>query len=234
MTTGTSPHAGSLSSRWTDAAVTLARTRAALWPARALDRKINWTWLARSAAALHLLALVLIVATAWQEGVGLHAAEDGGLSVLLLVLIATGTAAALLALRPGEWRALGATPDGAAASEASPQLLAQLSHELRTPLNAVIGFSEVMLHELHGPLGHARYQEYAAHISESGGRLLKVSEDTLAVAATMSALMANRGSVRRERTLAGTLLRDAWGTAAVGTAGRDIELSLTALNRCEI
>ncbi len=78
-----------------------------------------------------------------------------------------------------------------------------MSHELRTPLNAMIGFSEVMLRELHGPLGHARYQEYAAHISESGGRLLKSSEDTLAVTATMSALMADRLAGRRERVLAG-------------------------------
>ena len=225
MTAGTSPHAGSLSSRWTDAAMIFTRTRAGLWPARALDRKINWTWLARGAAALHLLALVLIVGTAWQEGVGLHAAEDGGLSVLLLVLIATGTAAALLALRPGEWRALGATPDGAAASEASPQLLAQLSHELRTPLNAVIGFSEVMLHELHGPLGHARYQEYAAHISESGGRLLKVSEDTLAVTATMAALMADRRALRRERVRVRGLLQDAWAAAAAADCNGGIELA---------
>ena len=67
-------------------------------------------------------------------------------------------------------------------------LMAQMSHELRTPLNAVIGFSEVMLRELHGPLGHARYQEYAHHISESGGRLLKSSEDALAVTEAMSAL----------------------------------------------
>ena len=52
--------------------------------------------------------------------------------------------------------------------------MAQMSHELRTPLNAVIGFSDVMLRELHGPLGNARYQEYAHHISESGGRLLEV------------------------------------------------------------
>ena len=69
--------------------------------------------------------------------------------------------------------------------------MAQMSHELRTPLNAVIGFSEVMLRELYGPLGHARYQEYAHHISESGGRLLKSSEDALAVTEAMSALIAD-------------------------------------------
>jgi two-component system cell cycle sensor histidine kinase PleC len=109
-----------------------------------------------------------------------------------------------------------------------------MSHELRTPLNAVIGFSEVMLRELHGPLGHARYQEYAAHISESGGQLLKASEDTLAVTATMSALMANRTGGRRERVLAATLVREAWVRAAAGAPSRDIQLVVTSCNSCAI
>ncbi len=88
-----------------------------------------------------------------------------------------------------------------------------MSHELRTPLNAVIGFSDVMLRELHGPLGNARYQEYAHHICESGGRLLKSSEEALAVTEAMTALMADRSRGRRERLSAATLLRDAWREA---------------------
>ncbi len=99
-----------------------------------------------------------------------------------------------------------------------------MHHELRTPLNAMIGFSEVMLRELHGPLGHARYQEYAAHISESGGRLLKASEDALAVAATMSALVGDRRALRRERLSAGELLREAW--AAACAPGRHVQLRI--------
>ena len=200
MTPGTSPHVGSPSSRWTDASVILARAGAGLRPARRSDRKINWNRLARGAAGLHLLAVLLIVSMAWQSQLGGNAAGAGLPALQLLLLIATGAAAALLALRPGEWTVLAAPDDRGAAAATSPQLLAQMSHELRTPLNAVIGFSEVMLHELHGPLGHARYQEYAAYISESGGRLLKASEDTLAVTATMSALMADRRALpARER-----------------------------------
>ena len=99
--------------------------------------------------------------------------------------------------------------------------MAQMSHELRTPLNAVIGFSELMLRELHGPLGNARYQEYAHHISESGGRLLKSSEEALAVTEAMTALMADRGGAKRERRIAATLLRDAWraATSSIGERG---------------
>ena len=60
-------------------------------------------------------------------------------------------------------------------------LLASVSHELRTPLNAVIGFADVMNHELHGPLGHQKYQEYVADIGDSGRRLLKTIEDLVAL-----------------------------------------------------
>jgi signal transduction histidine kinase len=234
MTPGTSPHAGSLSSRWTDAAAILARAAAGLLLARRLDRAINWSWLARGAAALHLLALMLIVSMAWQDRVGMDAATGGLPALHLLVLIATGAAAALLGLRPVEWAVLAASDDRGAAAAASPQLLAQMSHELRTPLNAVIGFSEVMLHELHGPLGHARYQEYAAYISESGGRLLKASEETLAVTATMSALMADRGALRRQRVQARMLLREAWAAATDGDSTREGRLALMDCGDCEI
>jgi hypothetical protein len=88
-----------------------------------------------------------------------------------------------------------------------------------------------MLHELHGPLGHARYQEYAHHIAESGGRLLKSSEQALAVTEAMTALMADRGRGRRERLVAATLLREAWRSAApAGHQG----LRLTTCSACDI
>jgi signal transduction histidine kinase len=201
-----------------------------------MDGRAKWPLLTKGAASLHLLALGLIMTIAWHDpSAAGNVTAPGSLPALQLALLMTlGAAAAAFALgRPGERQAAKAD-EGAGASAGVDQLLAQMSHELRTPLNAVIGFSEVMLHELHGPLGHARYQEYAAHISESGGRLLKSSEDTLAVAATMSALMADRPSVRRERVLAGTLLREAWGTAAAGGTNREIRLAVTALDRCEI
>jgi cell cycle sensor histidine kinase DivJ len=54
-----------------------------------------------------------------------------------------------------------------------------MSHELRTPLNAIIGFSEVMTREIFGPVGSARYQEYARLIHESGGHLLELINGVL-------------------------------------------------------
>jgi two-component system cell cycle sensor histidine kinase PleC len=65
------------------------------------------------------------------------------------------------------------------ANKAKSEFLANMSHELRTPLNAINGFSEIMLGELFGPLGDARYKEYAGDILNSGQHLLAVINDIL-------------------------------------------------------
>ena len=62
---------------------------------------------------------------------------------------------------------------------AKSRFLAVMSHELRTPLNAVIGFSEVMLQEAYGPLGHPQYREFMDEIHRSGAHLLAVVNDIL-------------------------------------------------------
>jgi signal transduction histidine kinase len=201
MTHGTSAHGASLSSRWTDA----GQERAGF----------GWQQVAGEAAPLQLLALSVVAGLAL--GLTLTNATDSALHTA--VLTAVGALALCVALRPRQ-PAEPAQQDDRCTPDEPSQLLAQMQHELRTPLNAMIGFSEVMLHELHGPLGNARYQEYAAHISESGGRLLKASEDALAIAATMSALMADRRVLRREQLPAAALVREAW--TALDTRGRDL------------
>ena len=66
-----------------------------------------------------------------------------------------------------------------AASRTKSEFLAAMSHELRTPLNAVIGFSEVILKGIFGPIGHPRYREYVESIHESGTHLLSLINDVL-------------------------------------------------------
>ena len=61
--------------------------------------------------------------------------------------------------------------------------LARLSHELRTPLNAIIGFAELMCAEQHGPLGNAKYLDYAGNILESAHHCLSLSNDLFDLAA---------------------------------------------------
>ncbi|MCE9651203.1 MAG: PAS domain S-box protein [Parvibaculum sp.] len=72
-----------------------------------------------------------------------------------------------------------ATQTAELANRAKTKFLANMSHELRTPLNAIIGFSEIMRDELFGPIGSARYAEYAKDINDSGAHLLSVIDDIL-------------------------------------------------------
>ena len=65
------------------------------------------------------------------------------------------------------------------ANKAKSEFLANVSHELRTPLNAIIGFSEVMIQEVFGPVGNDRYRDYAGDIRQSGIHLLGVINDLL-------------------------------------------------------
>jgi signal transduction histidine kinase len=65
------------------------------------------------------------------------------------------------------------------ADRAKSEFLATMSHELRTPLNAVLGFSEMMLSEVFGPLGNERYLGYAEDIRSSGRHLLSIINDVL-------------------------------------------------------
>lgn len=64
------------------------------------------------------------------------------------------------------------------ASRAKSDFLASMSHELRTPLNAVIGFSEVLLEQMFGPLND-KQAEYLGDIVASGRHLLLLINDTL-------------------------------------------------------
>lgn len=66
-----------------------------------------------------------------------------------------------------------------AASRAKSEFLANLSHELRTPLNAVIGFSEMLMMGVWGPLGDERYAGYAGDIHSAGRHLLSLINEVL-------------------------------------------------------
>src|SRR5215467_1074126 len=235
MTLGTSPHPrGIPSTCWTAAERTIAGAFMRLGGSRFwIHGTSAATPLARTAALFYLAALATLIMTAWHPA----AAAGGMLSQMadwhLALLVATGAGVAVLTLARSD--AGGQVRDGedlAASTAGVGELMAQLSHELRTPLNAVIGFSELMVRELHGPLGNARYQQYAHHISESGGRLLRSSEEALSVTEAMTALMADRRGARRERRIVATLVRDAW--RAVASANAAARLVLNTCATCDL
>ena len=66
----------------------------------------------------------------------------------------------------------------AVANQYKDNFLSSMSHELRTPLNAVLGFSEVLLDEMLGPLND-KQKQYCGEIYNSGSYLLLIINDLL-------------------------------------------------------
>lgn len=65
------------------------------------------------------------------------------------------------------------------ANRAKSAFLGTVSHELRTPLNAIIGFTDMILSEVLGPLGHERYRSYIADVHTSAMHLLNLINEIL-------------------------------------------------------
>ncbi|MFV3127312.1 ATP-binding protein [Niveispirillum sp. KHB5.9] len=115
----------------------------------------------------------------------------GTLLVLALVVLVRRYVAKLEA---SETAARVARAEAEQATAAKSQFLAVASHELRTPLNAIIGFAEVMVHRIHGPMGNPKYAEYAEDIRSSGLHLLALINDIL----DLSKIEAGRMELRLE------------------------------------
>ena len=98
-----------------------------------------------------------------------------------------------------------------AANLAKSQFLANISHELRTPLNAIIGFSEMCLREMAGPLPNAKYKGYAEAIHRSGRHLLAVINDIL----DLSRVEARRLELEEAEVAVADFVREAQELVAV-------------------
>ncbi len=79
------------------------------------------------------------------------------------------------------------------AHQLKAQFLASMSHELRTPLNAIIGFSDLLLEGLHGPMTEAQ-QDPLHDIRSAGRHLLSLINDIL----DLSKIEAGRMTLRKE------------------------------------
>jgi signal transduction histidine kinase len=242
MTLGTSPHP--LGAALVESAEAETRVRATVAAgldgcrkvlSRLMDEmRLRRPLILRTCAAIYLFGLagVLVPALALSDGPSVVAFGLGHVPVMALLLAGVGLAVSGLRqenrVRPPEPVA-DPVPRGLTGLG---DLLAQMSHELRTPLNAVIGFSEVMRHELHGPL-NARYQEYAIHIAESGGRMLKSSQDALAVAEAMTVLLSPQQAVREEQVSAGALIESAQRVVGLGDGRISLVSGSAYAIRCE-
>ena len=105
-----------------------------------------------------------------------------------------------------------------AANKAKSEFLANMSHELRTPLNAILGFSEILQDQMFGPLGSARYNEYAKDIHDSGKHLLNVINDIL----DMSKIEAGHIKLSREQVDLAPLIEECLRFTRIPAANKNI------------
>ncbi|MBA3533323.1 MAG: HAMP domain-containing protein, partial [Ardenticatenales bacterium] len=96
------------------------------------------------------------------------------------------------------------------ANRAKSTFLANMSHELRTPLNAVIGYSEILLMGINGPLNE-ECQEDVQAIRDNGRHLLRLISDVL----DLAKIEAGRMSLVKELVYVSTLI-DEIKTANMG------------------
>jgi signal transduction histidine kinase len=131
---------------------------------------------------LPVSAVFLLTSDTPHRGMGAMAA----VFLVALILIARGSNLSLtemmrLRFRNADLlRELSVARDMAEqASRSNWDTLAHVSHELRTPLNAIGGFAELMCRHMFGPLGSAKYDEYANDIRDSAAHLTNLVEEIL-------------------------------------------------------
>ncbi len=66
-----------------------------------------------------------------------------------------------------------------AARDIKHKLLAAMHHNFKTPLNGILGYSEVIMTEMLGPIGKSTYKEYAYDIHGAGQELLELIDSLL-------------------------------------------------------
>jgi len=141
--------------------------------------------------------------------------SDGGL--LLVILDVTKEKAREAALTEAKSLA-------EEANRAKTDFLSTMSHELRTPLNAIIGFSDLMVNGIFGPVGSPKYVEYAEDVHRSGHLLLDMINEIL----DLSKIEAGRYELYPEDVRVARLIADCVGVLSVIAQQREVELTFTA------
>ncbi|MDB4990246.1 MAG: sensory box histidine kinase/response regulator [Myxococcaceae bacterium] len=105
------------------------------------------------------------------------------------------------------------------------EFLTTVSHELRTPLNAILGFTEVLLAELEGPLTDGQREDLRM-IRASGEHLLALFNNVLEV----SALASGRIKLHPERVDVALLLEEVASLLAGQRQNKPVQITVAAPN----
>ena len=109
-----------------------------------------------------------------------------------------------------------------AANREKSVFLAGMSHELRTPLNGILGFADMIGHEIYGPVTPPRYRDYADLIHQSGQHLLSLINDIL----DLSKIEAGKTELKIEALSPRQVAEAAVSLVARLARDRDVRLSV--------
>ena len=110
----------------------------------------------------------------------------------------------------------------ARAARMKDEFLANMSHELRTPLNAVLGQSELLTEEIHGPITAAQRRAIEM-IERSGLHLLQLINDIL----DLAKLGAEKLTLDRHSVDLGALCREAFALVRADAAKKSLRVAFS-------
>ena len=99
--------------------------------------------------------------------------------------------------------------------------LANMSHELRTPLNSILGFADVLIEELDGPLTDTMRNDLQL-IQKNGNHLLHLINDVL----DMAKIEAGKMNLAPEQFRVQEILEDVLNITSPQAAGKKIKLAI--------
>lgn len=109
------------------------------------------------------------------------------------------------------------------ANQVKSEFLAGISHELRTPLNAIIGFSDMLLKEIDGPMNDEQ-KNSVQFIFKSGKNLLALINDIL----DMSKIQAGKMEVTLEKVDIRAVIEDSLENVSILFKEKGLQLKMDA------